>query len=228
MKMKTPEMSASDRAKARATPTQLAPLPLTTLKEATHIGTFNANYRQSHSYEGDGLSVSVHPDEWIRIARSGGVPWYTINRHDGQVLRFLDYHTLTPAQRDLIIQWGLTTKLITPGTVYLVPIRDEEGELDGYHAFDNREDAEEEAVGSDEPIETEDGYLPTKKFRQRGQQVSIASVEHGLAIRLLEGPDAHLDGVWFEDIRDGIWSAPRGVITRPNSEIYRTDLSFTP
>jgi hypothetical protein len=226
----TPPLTTTDQTHARTTLKQLDSLPVRAYQEVDHVGSLNAKYRRSSSYEGDGLSVSVHPEEWTRIARLGGSPTHTIERLDGQPLQFLDYHQLTPEQRDLIIQWGLTTKLITPETVYLVPLRDEEGELDGYHAFDNREDAEEEAWGilCNEPIETKDGYLPTKKFRQRGQQVSIASVEHGLAIRLIESND-QLDGVWFNDILDGLWSAPRGVLTQPHPNTYHiTNVTHPP
>jgi len=221
----TPPLTTTDQTHARNTLKQLGQLPILTHQQVEHVGSLNANHRESSSHEGDGLSVSIHPEEWTRIAKLGGLPIWRIERQDGQPLQFLNYHKLTPTQSDLIIQWGITTKLITPGTVYLVPFTDEEGELESYYALDNLTEAEEEAAGlgyDKSIIEAREGHLPTDKFRQRGERISLGKVEQGLAIRLCENPDTELDGVWFDDILDGYWSAPRGVLTQPHPDTYHT------
>lgn len=53
---------------------------LVALSRVYHVGSLDPADKGCHgeSYEGDGLSMSVHPEAWIAIARLGGLPtWST-------------------------------------------------------------------------------------------------------------------------------------------------------
>lgn len=71
-----------------------APVPPRTFEALFHVGTLRPEDKgcDGPSWEGHGLSVSVHPAAWTRIARLGGRPtWKLVNDQ----ARFVDVHALT-------------------------------------------------------------------------------------------------------------------------------------
>ena len=87
-------------------------LPIIELLTVHHIGSFDPRDKggRGESYEGVGLSVSLHPDAWMAIARLGGLPEWSLTAPDGGG-RFLDVHALTVPQRGEIESWAQATDL---------------------------------------------------------------------------------------------------------------------
>lgn len=83
--------------------------PTIELDEVFHVGTMRKTDRSARSYEGDTLSVSLHPDEWRKIARLDGVTW-SLKRNSSL---FLDMSSVDDLQKKEIMQWGLDNDLIT-------------------------------------------------------------------------------------------------------------------
>lgn len=78
-----------------------------------HVGTLRLSDKAqvfSQSQEGHGLSVSEHPQAWIAIARLGGLPTWQLTRVGNQ---FLDYHALTEGNRQSILEWAISTGLVS-------------------------------------------------------------------------------------------------------------------
>lgn len=69
-----------------------SPYPLISFTKLYHVGTLNPENKGSDSHEGSGLSVSVHPNEWTRIAKLGGGDLYSLSKSGNQ---FLDFHRMT-------------------------------------------------------------------------------------------------------------------------------------
>ena len=68
-----------------------------------HVGSMNPKDKRPGSYEGAGLSVSVHPEDWQQIAEIGGDLWEFTKKGN----KFVNFHRLTKAQREIVAQWGI-------------------------------------------------------------------------------------------------------------------------
>lgn len=90
-------------------------LPSRSFSTLAHVGTFDPGRkaaRLSRSYEGGiGLSMSVHPDDWTRIAKLGGAPTHWLTRNVGQDFRLLDAHAIEDDDRAEIEQWAVDNGL---------------------------------------------------------------------------------------------------------------------
>lgn len=189
-------------------------LPLITQTEATHIGTLKAADKgiRGRSYEGHGLSVSICPEEWERIAKLGGLPWWQLENPDG---RFLDAHALTEKQQAEIASWGLELGLVEWAELWELSFDDDDDELDDTVSFlfASKDEAElelEEREGSS--LKQVGRWCGTEQLAAR---IGFASELDSFALLLplyVEENLAGVDGVWWEDILDGYLSAPRGVI----------------
>lgn len=191
--------------------TEAASLPTRTFKELWHVGSMNPSDKRAGSHEGAGLSVSLHPEEWRRIARGhvAGDLWRCVRPGN----RFLDFHKLTKAHRHMLADWAVQNGLAVRGSIWRVTFHDEDGEP-YFIDFQTREEAEREAWDEDEtPItEVTGGLLPTARFHER-TMTHEDTVDLGLLVTLYVEDATDLDGVWWNDILDvGRLSAPRGVI----------------
>lgn len=190
-------------------------LPTRTFRELWHVGTMKPQQKRAGSHEGAGLSVSLHPEEWRRIARGhvSGDLWRCVRPGN----RFLDFHKLTKAQRRMIEDWGVAHGFATRASIWRFTYYDDEDEVERYMEFPTREQAEYEADGwGDEDgesiTEVPGGLLPTPLFHQR-TRTGGDTVDLGLLATLHVEDATDLDGVWWNDILDvGRLSAPRGVI----------------
>lgn len=191
--------------------------PTRTYAEVTHIGMFDAAERNNWSLEGDGLSVSVNPDEWRSIAKLGGKPEWTITRSDGKPLQFLDAHKLTKKQRNQIEDWAVESGIAENVTAYVYTYYDDEFEEEMSMTFESRKEAEDQAgfdwmseeEQSDANIEEVDVLRLTEKYRQRGSEID----DTDLIVSVWADQQTELDGVWWDDTLDpSRMSAPRGVI----------------
>lgn len=171
-----------------------------------HRGTLNSTDKSTFSYEGDGLSVSVHPNEWGIIARLAGKD-YSLFKHSGS---FADNHSFDTKS---LLAWGLKEGFIQPCELYKYTFYDENAD-ERFMLFSTSAEAEVESEGNIEGITTETGFKPTLKM----EGMLHVKTNHSIFLDHLFGlyvqanyPE--IDGVWFDDELDvcGL-SAPRGMI----------------
>lgn len=186
--------------------------PTLTFPELYHVGSLNAEEKGNDSYEGAGLSVSVHPNAWRRIARIGGETWKVTKAGN----QFLNYHETTPEQHAEMVKWAVKQGYAEPTTYWSVSYYDDEWDEERVFYCDSREEAEEEAEGYDtDQIEEHPNKLRgTEKLMQRCK-VNKSHMQHPdhLIATVFADDVLGLDGVWWEDTFDpSRLSAPRGVI----------------
>lgn len=191
-------------------PPATADLPVCRLDLAWHVGSMNPADKRTWSYEGQGLSVSLHPEEWTTIARLGGHPTWRLTRPGGT---FLDYHALTGDQRAQITAWGLGRGYVTEQPAYFVPFTDEDGEDIGSMAFLDREEAEEEADFRYATVTEARALVATDTFPDPTVRVGEINPDQILTVIWLAETHPEFDGVWWEDTyAPDMLSCPRGVI----------------
>jgi hypothetical protein len=185
-------------------------LPTRILKKVYHVGEMDKSKKADLSYEGSGLSVSLHPKEWSKIARLGGEV-HTLTKDNGT---FVDFHKLKENQKQGIIEWGFQNELVTESDVYRYTFYDDDDE-ECYMDFDSFEQAMYEADDDEESITViEGGIKATEKLIRLSEQKSIGLSEtfSHLATVYIE-KETDYDGVWWNDVLDvHNYSAPRGVI----------------
>lgn len=185
--------------------------PTLAIRRVAHIGMLERadKQRSSFSWEGHGLSVSVHPEEWEMIARLGGRPWWLLENSNG---RFLDFWALTDAQREEISRWGVSGGYAEQRIMWAAGYYDDELEsrMVSYHV--TRELADEEASEQGD-VEEVLVLHPTERLSARlGMRSPSDCLDH-LTVCFVEDECPTLDGVWWTDTyRPYALSAPRGVI----------------
>lgn len=175
-----------------------------------HWGTLNPSDKGKRSLEGGGLSVTTHPDEWVRITPLGGKLW-RLSKANGA---FLDVHSMSQEAKEEILDWGVQEGYLDSRSTFRVTYWDDEMGSDLVAEFETREEAEYEAEDVEAPVEEiPGGFVPTPKLTARtGVLSSIAEAfDHLLTVYVED--NTSLDGVWWEDTVDvSRYSAPRGVI----------------
>lgn len=184
------------------------------------------------SHEGKCLSVSECPDNWVRIAKLGGMPWFEMTREGG---RFLDFHSMYPGP---LRRWALRDGLAEVVRAYEVrdqlgstelrcfdlvfrdsddPLNVDDGDGDGDVAvslYESEDDAERHADECGADVVRRRLVVPTYAacdlagYRDDSRLMFRDDV---LAVILAERYG--LDGVWWDDVDDvdGL-SSPRGGI----------------
>lgn len=188
--------------------------PTKRFAELFHVGTLNAAHKRIGSYEGAGLSVSLHPEEWREIAELEGAVW----RCQRAGNRFLDYVRLSKAQWAVIGDWAVAQGLATRNTIWRVDYHDEEAGEDRFYRFTDRKQATEEAehLNASRPKAIRGQLVATSALLQRmkqGEHIDsshVAKTNDLLAIAYAEDV-MQIDGVWWNE-RLSYLSAPRGVI----------------
>jgi hypothetical protein len=179
-----------------------------------HVGSLNPadkNRRFEGSYEGAGLSVSQHPDEWRAIARLGAAPEWVGVREGNE---FLAFHDLTADDRNAIRQWAFDNNYLTETLVWRVLWFDDELDTQIWMDFGSLEEAEEQA----EAVEAEIEEIFANSVTERLSAVTKTNAGEtsgafDLAATVFVEQETQLDGVWWEDVLDQYaYSAPRGVI----------------
>lgn len=187
--------------------------PTITFKKLFHVGTMNANDKDFSSLEGEGLSISVCPDEWQEITPLQG----DLYKFTKQNNCFLNYHELSEDHLEQLSQWGLENGYIEQCTVYNVYFVDGETLEDRYFSFTDYEEAmtEFEAMGEEDEdsFKTMEGFKATEKMIQRIKNNPSPSLTLDLLSTIFAEDVLHIDGVYWNDILDvDCLSAPRGVI----------------
>lgn len=192
---------------------------LVRLPRVYHVGTFKPDDKlkgAGASHEGNGLSVTLHPDEWTRIARLGDDPVWSLTKPGG--FRFLNFRALRAADVAALSTWAVDAGwLKADGHRWQVSWTDTE-------TGDSRSmlvDTERKAVDEAEDMPS-DAHASVKAVLCDEATAAMNArigfvVNPGLAIDMaatIYAEDvAMLDGVWWEDRLDvACLSAPRGVI----------------
>jgi hypothetical protein len=191
--------------------------------------------RRGSSLEGPGLSVSVHPAAWSRIARRPG-HLYVLERKDGALGTFVD---LTGNHTQTLAYLAIDAGFVAPAYVWRVWMTDEEGEP-SYFTFDSQQSAEyelpEDERDEDHYIERVAWFQATPKLRHLWSrdfagQLDLAVVLDMGVLYALEAQTS-FDGAWWNETYDpDRLSAPRGVIFRsklPEWTAHEVDWSEAP
>jgi hypothetical protein len=181
------------------------------LSRVYHVGDMDtenpAVYRAAgSSYEGNGLSVSAHPEAWKRIARLGGGSTYALTKENP---RFFDAYD--QGLKKEAVDWCLANGFLEKRTYWQAMSRG--GGVNTFSLHDTREEAEKEADSPDFVCEHE-GFAvvgPMLGYFRKEQKPSRSLVEEYAIIWFAEA--AGFDGVWWSDsLSPNNYSAPRGVI----------------
>lgn len=190
------------------------------LKEVFHIGDLenlraSSSRKAGHSYEGNCLSVSVHPTVWSRIARLGG-ELYRLS-HDNP--KWCDAYS--KKNRKEALKWTISKGLLKPAKIYRLWTTDEEGE-ERYSTFDSKTAALEEAGVEDEADLESEGFHKIDSVKGAVlTELSRGYWKRGCAPQgdcsewaVVWWAEAHgYDGIWWEeDLDPAAFSAPRGGI----------------
>lgn len=188
-------------------------IPTRTHPTVWHVGTLQTADKGTRgpSWEGAGLSVSDCPDAWIRIAKLGGLPTWTLTRTDRRPGHFLDIHGLDDQARTRIADWGTRNLLVEPRTVWQVTRFDDELDTDLTATFTSRQDADDEEAGDPTPVQV---LTATSRLEDAtGQALADGNDAFDLLATVWVEQATDLDGVWWADRHDpSRLTAPRGVI----------------
>lgn len=192
-----------------------APVPLIHMESVFHVGTLDQNDRTSReSLEAFCLSVSIDPDEWANIARSGGAPTWRLDRPG---TTWLDVLSLHDDQTREIVAWGVDAGFAEPATLYRAYFFDDEADSLSFMLMNSWEEAEYQI--EDDP----DGYIEEVQGH-RLTRVAMDALERwwddkdcmaGLVIlwadRILAPDMPQLGGLWWSELYDPLsLSCPRG------------------
>lgn len=178
------------------------------------MGTLNSenrNQNYAESYEGPGLSVSLHPDDWRAIAKLGDTPTWVAHKTNNL---FVDRWALTEQQEDEIQRWGIRNQLLEYVTRWEVARWDSELDHQYFIHCETYQEALEEA-DMEESIVTEIETLAstTKLAELTGTQKGNTASAFDMALNIYTQQETDLDGIWWEDTYDpSTYSCPRGVI----------------
>lgn len=196
-------------------------LPLLLIPKLFHVGSLDADDKgcRAPSNEGNGLSVSLHPEAWTSIARLGGFPTWEVSLPSGAG-RFLDSHALTKEQNGRVEQWAVEQGLLTPQERWEASWLDEDdvGPDDKPRRVSFLFNTKAEALSEYEESEVEVSVVPTtilcateKAHARCGFNINdMNSVDIATTFY---AEDHDLDGVWWNDrLAVHALLAPRGVI----------------
>lgn len=190
--------------------------PTITIERLWHVGDLEAGSKRRNSYEGTGLSVSLHPGAWRTIGRGivGGGTWAL----DRQGACFLHAVHLNVRQKKEILAWGMQQGYVAEADLWKWSYWDDDLDQEVYQTFLSRAEAVEEAEcdEDDECVTKVAGHISTASLdtatMQDGPSHGTASVLD-LLLPLYVEKATDLDGVWWDERLDPLClSAPRGVI----------------
>ncbi len=199
----------------------------------THIGEIDIAKKSKGSYEGPGLSVSVHPGAWSHIAEIGTDGF--ILRKKELPLEFADALRLTKSEMTKINQWALENELLVYSEVFEVSYFAEDTETRRSFECQSREEAESEIEDMLRPrikgpllkLKATQKLLDISYCRDTPERISSALAFDYALIAYAEANLA-VDGVWWEEELDAYeLSAPRGVLFNQKLEhLEKIETSF--
>lgn len=201
--------------------TAIAKLPIMKFDKLEHVGSPD-EHKPNSSLEGCLLSVSLHPEEWMVIARSlKGTTW-ALSLYK-EKLRLIDFHGIKARARknatrpsgESLLQLALQHGLVCKTKGYHISWYDDEAEDTRYIAITDREEAELEAQEEGRTMKVVDIHIATPKLEaywMARHHESMGSQEADMAALayLAEWCNFH-HGIWWEDTYDPHnLSCPRG------------------
>ena len=140
--------------------------PMACLGCVTHIGTLDPSDKgvRGESYEGKGLSFSIHPESWESIARIGGGSWWETDLAGRKIL---DGYRALDGNADKFAAWGVREGLLTPCISFVVSWEDEEWGQRMEIELPSREQALEEVEHLEDgeyEIFNRPGWAPTREL----------------------------------------------------------------
>jgi hypothetical protein len=186
-----------------------------------HVGSLD-HQKKRNGYEGAGLSVSTHPNAWMRIARGHvtGDTHQCIKADNA----FLNAHLLSPKNVADIKNWAIESGYLTPYETVSVSWFDDEMENTVFQTFASISEAKEEFEDLEEFYDVsvdQGGVLPTEKLKNETRQTHMDLTGLLDFVLPLYAEKLGLDGVWWQDRLDIVsYSAPRGVIVPSKIETW--------
>lgn len=195
--------------------------PLKILGQVHHLGSLQKSDKgnRGDSLEGDGLSISIHPDAWRRIARLGGAQEWVAS---AAKLKIADGHQLLKQSLPAMLAWAEKAGLVKAREVWRLRTHDDEiGNVE--QLFDTEKKALAEVRGmepSEFKIKAINSFVPTaallERLRRNPRGVGKACVTLEQDVATVWAQDHRLDGIWWSDrLSPATFSAPRGVIFLP-------------
>jgi len=186
---------------------------ITDLSTVYHVGFLNPacpiRYQPAgYSFEGNGLSVSTYPEEWMKIAKLGGGSKFRLSKDSPLFLNAHDRVNQASA-----LKWALDAEMIKKIEAFRVSYFDDEYGEELCSDYLTLEEAQQEAP-EDENISKIEGYQVTDHmmpyFKTGISPGLVMSKDYAL---IWYAEAAGLDGVWWNDeYAPELLSAPRGVI----------------
>lgn len=201
--------------------------------EVFHVGTMDSSNRTKRfSFEGDALSVSLHPEEWSQIARLRGPTW-ALQKEGGVFLDMLD-----PAVLSALKDAGLKAGLLQMATRFKLSYFDDELDCEVYTLHATRDEAVNEVDDPDmehsiaEVQEVVDSpalrafypLMPLKDgvFGQQALTIAANALAAAGELAMLK----NVDGLWWnETLSPAQYSAPRGSIFPHMLSTWRRELA---
>lgn len=201
--------------------------PARRFRGLAHVGDLTTTSRVHRgvgaSYEGFGLSVSLHPEAWSDIARAGGRTWL-LRRKDKKQGRFVDMRRLTKKTKSALLdeaeRAGLGKRIPIWQSCYYDSEQEDwlctdwykkkDAENDAAYYYKNEED-------TDAKVKASVGWKSSTTFKRQWRKTFKTSLPLGMAedqalLTVMASHNTH-DGAWWDETFDpGNLSAPRGVI----------------
>ena len=185
-----------------------------------HVGTMDISKKSKFSCEGNGLSVSNCPDEWVAITEGfTHGDYFKLSKSD---MKLLDFYGLSDGEKKIMQDWAIEHGYVQEGTLYKCISWDEEG-FECYSLFDSFEVALEESDYEEDRVFPVSGFRPTEKLIDQSMvKVELLDVPNIIA-ELYAEQVLDYDGVYWDEVLDvSVYSAPRGVIF--NSKVSTFDV----
>lgn len=201
-------------------PSEMSAYPTISFPEIYHVGSFQSADKRPGSYEGAGLSISLHPEEWTEIADLGGEPTWRLTRANNG---FLAAHELSRRIQREILEWAVKRQYAESCNIYRWRYIDADTDSPCDCFFLTQAEADAESLWDAEPdngpngtVRAMDGHKSTPTLDTLTAQTSPAigtDFVLDLLLPLYADEVLDLDGVWWADRYDpSALSAPRGVI----------------
>lgn len=178
-----------------------------------HVGTMNPADKRPDSMEGAGLSVSVHPSDWRKIAKGLVVgPTWKVRRSDNGYGQFLNAHAISRRSVKSIWSWGEQNGFVTKAPLWRSIWIDGESGDRFFYDHTTRQAAKDDVEFYEGRYRKISGFIATDKLRLATNNKCETSTTRDMLMTVYAEAKG-LDGVWWTDRYDPLnLSCPRGVI----------------
>lgn len=193
------------------------------IKKLYHAGTFNIANKSKNSSDGNGLSVSICPNSWIKMARIKSDILWEFYKED---IKMLDYYSLSEDDFKVATIWGVEQGYLIEKELFKIInnsntekqstfncFEDLKNEIKLNEEYESYEEYDLFREYEDLTINKEIKYIATEKLKK----LSLVSIDDSNIIQInlllfLEF-NSDLDGIYYND-KLNIYkdSAPKGII----------------